>query len=203
MAQADSKDITKVSDALARGDVEGTLEAIGLHRRNFLTGAAAAAAVPALATSSKAAGAVSEPDSELIELGRQLDILQQAYASAIVRYQPFWDEHQRRLRAWVAANPNRPDGDTGKEYLRLYAELGMEEMDAEGAHPDGITALIDPIAKKIMALPALTIAGLSVKARLAKCAEPSLWKASDADADWGDLCVRKFIDAVIHTAAAA
>jgi hypothetical protein len=65
MAQADSKDITKVSNALARGDVEGTLEAIGLPRRAFLAGLAGA--LPFAATASTAAlAALVDPIFALI-----------------------------------------------------------------------------------------------------------------------------------------
>jgi hypothetical protein len=40
MAQADSHDITNLSAALDRGDVDGALEAVGIPRRRFLTGLA-------------------------------------------------------------------------------------------------------------------------------------------------------------------
>jgi hypothetical protein len=70
-------------------------------------------------------------------------------------------------------------------------------------HPDNIMDEIDPIGGAVMAIPALTLAGLSVKARLVKFGASTYWTESDDDADWDKLLVRKAIDAVIHAAAAA
>ena len=97
----------------------------------------------------------------------------------------------------VRANPG-----TGS-YKRIYEELGLQAMDDRGEHPDDLLVKLDPIARRILAVPATTLAGLSVKARLAKFSEPDLWKENDTDADWGDLCVRKLVDAAIELAASA
>ena len=60
---------------------------------------------------------------------------------------------------------------------------------------------MDPIAREILAVPALTLDGLAIKARVAKWAASDFWTESNEDVDWDKLCVRELIDAVIQMAA--
>ena len=58
---------------------------------------------------------------------------------------------------------------------------------------------VDGVSRAIVAIPATTIAGLAVKARLAAFAND--W--DDSDNDWDVLTVRKLVDAVIRLASSS
>src|ERR1019366_9066045 len=62
---------------------------------------------------------------------------------------------------------------------------------------------VNGVSRAIVAIPATTIAGLAVKARLAAFANEGCWDDSDEDADWEVLVVRKLVDAVIRVAASS
>ena len=138
------------------------------------------------------------PDAELIALGRELDRLVERYDASAAAWRGVSDEHSRRVAAWQAEHPAHTEQELGTAYTALLdglqAKVGLP-------HPDNILdARSTKLSRSIMAMPATTIAGLSVKAKLAAFAEPNLWDESDSDADWGDLCVRKLIDDVLKAA---
>lgn len=142
------------------------------------------------------------PDAELIELGRQHDVIAQQYAAAVVRFSPKWDEHLRLTKDWERDNPDCSSEEYRAARDRIAGEIGLTAMEQSGQHPDDFMNESDPIARAILAIPAITVAGLSVKARLAAFGARGLWNKNDDDADWADLVVRSLIDEVLHMAAA-
>jgi hypothetical protein len=62
---------------------------------------------------------------------------------------------------------------------------------------EAVSDMQAPVARKIMALPATTLAGLAVKARVAQSACERFWDVSDADCDWDQLMARQLIEAVL------
>jgi hypothetical protein len=140
----------------------------------------------------------------LIALGKQLDLLRQEYAAAIIRCQPLWDEHKRLLDQWRAAHPYpRMPGQFEDAYHRIGREIGLDAIEIGDNHPDDIMNRVDPVSRAIMAMPATTVAGLAVKARLAAFGADSFWDETDKDADWDQLLMRKLVDAVIELARCA
>jgi hypothetical protein len=173
----------------------------GLARRAFLS--AAAMALPAVAALPVASTAAQRPDAELIDLGGQLDVLVQRYNSGCARLRPFYDKHQALMDSWFKEHPKSPPAEATKAYNRFAEEIGLLTAEKSKPHPDDIMIEMDPVANAITAIPALTMAGLSVKARLAKFGASDYWAESDKEVDWDKLLVRKLVDAVIHAAAAA
>jgi hypothetical protein len=163
-------------------------------RRNFLAGAAGAAGSALVSTTGEAA---SGPDARLIELGRQLVENDRQERLACARVKPLENQHDMLLKEWMDKNPEASDKEYADEYGRLYDHLGMSKP---GVHPDHWSGLIQPIADEIMAIPAVTLAGLAAKAQLAKTQAGHFWDASNDDSDWDILCVRQLVDAVLDMA---
>jgi hypothetical protein len=124
------------------------------------------------------------PDAELIDLGHQLDLFVQRYYAAVARYKPKWDARTRLIEDWERDNRGGPSKGLSS---RIADEIGLTAMEKSVQHPDVLMGEISPIAKAILAIPAVTIAGLSVKARLARFGADGLWDKNDADADCEDL----------------
>ena len=141
------------------------------------------------------------PDAELIELGHQHDLIAQRHAAAVARFRPKWDEHLRLMKDWERDNPGRSSEENMSAYHRIANEIGLTAMEQSGQYPDELLGESEPIARAILAIPAITVAGLSVKARLARFGADGLWDENDDDAEWVDLLVRNVIDAVVHVAA--
>ena len=142
------------------------------------------------------------PDAELIALGRRHDLIAQQYVAAVARFTPKWDEHKQLLNDWTRDNPGCSSEEHLKAHNKIADEIGLRAMEQSGQHPDDFMNESDPIARAILAIPAITVAGLSVKARLAAFGAKGLWDKNDDDADWADLVVRCLIDEVLHVAAA-
>lgn len=170
------------------------VEAHTTSRRSFLAAAAVAGAIVA---PNVAAAAAPHPDAELIRLGQQHDELVQKLKVATIKLEPLWAEHRRRMDEWKAANPQGIGIDA---YERLWDEVGLTEAN-KTYDADAITDEMDPVSRKIMAIPAMTIAGLLVKARVAKYNAREFWDESYEDADWVHLQMRELCDAVIDMAA--
>ena len=142
------------------------------------------------------------PDAELVALGRKLDDIIQRHAIATERCGPLWDEQDRLLEEWFTAH-SRPDDERGRDekvlaaLQRIQDDVGLTALYENGYCVETILAEAVPISFSIMAIPATTIVGLKVKAKLAKFGAPSLWEEADDDADWGDLVARKLIDEVL------
>jgi hypothetical protein len=141
------------------------------------------------------------PDAELIELGHQHDLIAQRHAAAVARFRPKWDEHRQLMKDWKSDNPGLSSEEYMAAYNRIANEIGLTAMEESGLHPDDLLEESEPIARAILAIPAITVAGLSVKARLARFGADGLWDENDGAADWSDLLVRNVIDAVVHVAA--
>lgn len=141
------------------------------------------------------------PDAELINLGRLMDALIPQHQAARQRFLPLWGERERLMKVWLANHPGQRI--THEDTLRISEEAGLLRAEREDVHPDDIIDQLDPVSNAIIAIPALTLAGLAVKARLAKFGARHYWDAGDDDVDWDQLVMRSAIDAVIHAAAAA
>ena len=168
-----------------------------INRRNALT---AIAAVPAASLPALTAAAEPNPDAELLELGRQWDVLADRWWRAREIEEPRDEAFQEKIEEASA----RANGASlaEQDYRAMWAE-------AEAAHPppspncDDLSALMSPLEEQILALPATTIAGLAVKARLAEQHCSDLWSnENDESTDYHDLVARKLIDAVLAAAEA-
>ena|SRR5690348_13899942 len=163
-----------------------------VNRRAAMAVLAAAATLPAAV----AVAGATNPDAELIEAGREYDRLAKIYETVLKKEEPCWQAREADIRGLKEKGPYSD------------AELVAVIERAEREHPlpspngDQILNLMDPIAKKILALPAHTLGGLAVKARVARFACSSFWHESDEDADWDILVARKLIEAVERVAAA-
>jgi hypothetical protein len=172
-------------------------------RRAFVVGAASTALVPAAVASSPPAAASAQiaPDAELIALGKQFDQVVQDYQVATARLTPFWNKQRSQFEDWQVQNPSRDPDELMTAYSRIADQIGLTAQERLGEHPDDITERAHPISEAILRIPATALVGLAVKARLAAFGAEHFWKASDDDADWDQLVVRKLIDAVIALAA--
>jgi hypothetical protein len=106
-----------------------------------------------------------------------------------------WDELNSRLQDELHKSE---DGVALHE--RIYDEVGLNALDAQGEHPDDILNRSDAPSRAILAIPATTLAGLAVKARLAKFGASNIWDESDEDADWDHLVLRNLVEAVLELA---
>ena len=146
---------------------------------------------------SKGASASNEAghDLELLKLGRKLDLLAQRYEAARQRFIPVNETHKKLLAQWKKAHPGYNDD----QIMAAYIEIETVLREGVGEHPDDAMDEVDGVSRAIVAIPATTIAGLAVKARLAAFAND--WDDSDKDAeDWDVLTMRKLVDAVIRLA---
>jgi hypothetical protein len=166
------------------------VEAHTTSRRSFLAAAAVAGAIVA----PKIAAAESHPDAELIELGKKMDEHYRRLEIAEAKNRPLLKEIERRVEQWKAENPSHKVIEQFEARARIREEMNFAPV-------DDMIGEIDPIARDIMAIPAATIVGLSVKARLAKAEIADFWKDSDEDATWDALLMRNLCDAVIDMAA--
>jgi hypothetical protein len=139
-------------------------------------------------------------DSELLKLGCQLDLLVQRYQCARQRFVPVNQVHTKMLDQWRQANPGYSEAQLAEAYADIYKQLSEA---VGGEHPDDVLDESDNISRAIMAIPATTVRGLAVKARLAAFGAEEYWYDNDEDADWGVLTLRKLVDAVIQVAASA
>lgn len=159
----------------------------------------AAAVTAAASSSSRASNAkANHPDDVLLTYGRELDSCIHDHKTTCAKYRPLWDNLSARLQD----ETRRHDESSVSWHGRIYAEVGLEALDQQGEHPDDIIGRSDAPSRAIMAIPATTLAGLAVKARLAKFGASHIWKESDGDADWDHLVLRNLVDAVLELAAA-
>jgi|SRR5665213_1487509 len=163
-----------------------------MNRRAVMAGAVVlpALTLPAIAS--------NHPDAELLAIGEQYDALAAIYEDAQRRAQPRWDARENFL-ASLRGGPRTP---SNREIMHALAQIDRKFPIADPQPDDAIGATDEP-ACRIMALPARTIAGLAVKARVAKLAASNYWDDPDDDADWDKLIVRKLIDAILESAKAA
>lgn len=165
--------------------------AIITSRRSFLATAVAAAATIPVALPAKAV----HPDESLLDYGRELDGCAHDYWTTCAKYRPLWDKLNTQLEEERNNETNRAS------YDEICDEVGLSALDEKGEHPDDIMERSDAPSRAILAIPATTLAGLAVKARLAKFGASHIWDESDADADWDHLVLRNLVDAVLELAA--
>jgi hypothetical protein len=137
------------------------------------------------------------PDEELLAYGRDLDSCIHDYKIAHAKFRPLWDRLDERLDAErPAENESFVDW-----HHRLCDEIGLSALEDKHEHPDDPTNRSDAPSRAILAIPATTLTGLAVKARLARFGASHIWDKSDDDADWDHLVLRKLVDAVLDLAA--
>jgi hypothetical protein len=100
---------------------------------------------------------------------------------------------------------NHPDAELialGDELLKVWPEYrdAFQAFDPSDATERQTFVAIDfrhdALARKIMAIPAHTVAGLRAKAMVAIHGASHFWHESYSDADWDHLTVRALIEAV-------
>jgi hypothetical protein len=126
------------------------------------------------------AGAAAAPDVELLALGKQFDRLERQYHEVMERDRPRIERELQLVEA-----QERPD--------KVDEEFGPQ------SRPDALDILdmMDAPTHRIMALPATTLAGLAVKARVARFSCEHFWDEPEEDLDWHELMARELIDAVL------
>lgn len=140
----------------------------------------------------------TRPDAELLALGREFDRYAERLNASDAEWKVLSEEHGRRMKEWRSEHLNASEIDYWNVYDSIMSDL---EKRASHPHPDDIvTKDAGEMMRRILSLPATTVAGLAVKARLAKLSAPRLWDETDEDADWDDLCVRSLIDAALSPA---
>ena len=119
-------------------------------------------------------------DVELLALAKQFDQLERQYHEVIERDRP---RVERELQLLETQEPSE----------KLDEEFGPQ------SRPDALDILdmMDAPIRRIMALPATTLAGLAVKARVARFSCELFWDKPEEDLDWDELMARKLIDAVL------
>ena len=138
-----------------------------------------------------------EPDAELLALGRKLDAIIQRYEVACDLCRPLWDEHDRLRDEWFKAHRGFGHEELIAAAQKIQDEVGLTALYDAGHSEEQIIAEANPISRAIMAIPATTIAGLKVKAKLAKFEAPLMWEIDNDDADAGQFVARQFIDEVL------
>jgi hypothetical protein len=120
------------------------------------------------------------PDAELLALGKQVDQLERQYHEVMERDRP---RIERELQLLEAQEP----------FEKLDEEFGPQ------SRPDALDILdtMDAPIRRIMALPVTTLAGLAVKAQVARFSCEHFWDEPEEDLDWHELMARKLIDAVL------
>ena len=151
----------------------------------------AAAAVPSAAI----ANIPSNPDAELIALGRWFDALAEEHAALSVRLAPLAVIYDERMAKAHADSMDRAE--MVALLSRIRDDLGMPPLMARSEEILDVTN--DPMVA-IMEMPARTIEGLAVKARVAAFACSHMWNENDDDADWDHLMARQLMRAVCDLA---
>ena len=126
------------------------------------------------------AAAAAAPDVELLALGKQFDQFERQYHQVMERDRPRIERELQLLEAQERCK-------------KLNEEFGPQ------IRPDALDILdmMDAPTHWIMALPPTTLAGLAVKARVARFSCEHLWDEPEEDLDWDELMTRKLIDAVL------
>lgn len=106
---------------------------------------------------------------------------------------PYWAAHHRLFDEMRAENRTH----TEEEYEARFKPI--EEL-LPSPCSDDIMGQMDAPIRRIMALPAFTLAGLAVKTRATAYAYPKIYNCDLADADWHDMHIRMLIAAVLTMA---
>src|SRR5262245_17830384 len=156
-------------------------------RRSLLKASVAIAgstvAVPALA--------VMSPDAELLRLGVVFGELERQFDEAQVRWKPYSDFIDQELEKLRRRGPC-----TDEKFAAIWAQAD-EQFPTAKPTPSDIQNAMDEPCRAIMALPATTLAGLAVKARVARESCSHMYLNSWTDRDWDHKTVTSLIDAVL------
>jgi hypothetical protein len=164
-------------------------------RRALLRAAPVATAGVLAISRAVAAVASATADAELLDLGRRMDALTAEYwridaldAPWKEGYNALVDEYRLKFKEGI------PPDSAG-----FIAKLKEIEDRHRHTSPsaDDITDAMDEPSRKIMALPAFTLAGLAVKARATAFACSHFYREELHDADWDHQHVRTLIDAAL------
>jgi hypothetical protein len=158
-----------------------------MNRRKAMTAVAAAAIMPTAAL----AAINPTADAELLAVGREYDALVKLLHDTRQRWLPNWEAQKRAL----AELPER--NHTDDEIMAALRRADSEHPIAD-PHPDDISDMMDLPSRRIMALPATTVAGLVVKARFAREENSHLLDKPEADLEWTELAMRNLIDEVLN-----
>lgn len=151
-----------------------TLRAIGF------SGLAAAIPVTVIA----GAGEL-HPDVEIVALGKEFDRL---HAAWVPLHKAHWDAWRRCRSILEAAD------DTGDE--AFYSAVRQSRVDETAAAADAAQKPLDALSAKIRDMPAMSLRGLSVKARvvLHEVFCPGSYDGvADDDMNWDALCYVRFM----------
>jgi hypothetical protein len=163
-------------------------------RRALLARAPAVAALALAVPASALAGVVTGGDTELLALGERLDWLVAEEARIYELERPYRDAFERVIDEMKAEG--RPHSTEEWE-----ARLRPVENLRTAPTSDDLTDQMDAPMRRIMELPAYTLAGLAVKARTTAEACSLVYRADDvADAEWDDMHIRHLIAAVLTMA---
>jgi hypothetical protein len=162
-----------------------------ISRRSILNAAAAIAAT----TAAIPAMAAGQEDAELLHLGAVFDDLLRQYREAEARWRPHQDLVETEL---AKLNDGRLHSDA--EYSAVWARADALFAAAK-PDPSEISDLMDKPQRDIMALQPKTLAGLAVKAKVAKFAPEHYWGTRKwKDRDWDQMAATQLIDAVLAMA---
>jgi hypothetical protein len=181
---------------MSQADTPNTM---GSSRRALLTSAVAAAALTGAAGVDMAAIAANHGnDAELLQLGRKMDALSTQYWRILELDAP-WREGYNALVDEFRQRHKDGEKPNGAEFLARLKEI-EDRYRQTNPSADDVTDAMDGPARRIMALPAHSIAGLAVKARAAAFACSHFYGSEFRDADWDHMHVRTLIDAVLAMA---
>jgi hypothetical protein len=134
-------------------------------------------------------------DAELIALGVQHDELVKQWGIGREKEMPWADRMNSLLSEVGAGTPFDLTPEVWEEIEAKVDELGEWPSGA-----NDVTDAMDPISRRIMALPATTPAGLGVKARAAVFACSHHWDKLFDELNWDDKHARALIESVLQFA---
>jgi hypothetical protein len=175
---------------------------------NTMVSAASLATATAIAVAPTAAQAAASADSdaELIKLGEQFDLAVKDIIAARERldslYQPVLNEVE--ANATWPENQNEWSPEHANQYLAALTVAqrnfgGPPLADADDAHEEAY-GYTDKLSKMIGTLPARTVEGMAVKARVVALACAHYWHDPIKVNDWEDEQARHLVEATFHAA---
>jgi hypothetical protein len=163
-------------------------------RRALLARAPAAAALALAVPVSTFAGGVGGDDAELLALGERFDWLAAEEERIFQLEAPYWAAHHRLIVEMHAEGRCHRNEEWAERFQTI------EKFRPPGPSSADITGEMDAPTRRIMALPAYTVAGLAVKARATAYACGHMDNSDFASADWDHMHVRMLVAAVLTMA---
>lgn len=163
-------------------------------RRIAIASLCAAVAVPVIARPALAA------DAELIALGKEMDRLYALMVDAQIRAKPNWDAWQKELAAFGLRGERNPILHISNEEYEAAWDRVDAAFPVAFPTPDDVSDMMDAPSRRIMALPAATVAGLAVKARLYQKECEELWGKPLRELDWQERLARQLAESVLRLA---